>query len=81
MPMKTKELAHEITNVLEEKLQDHVHDAKNLKKTIAKESEKLARKISKLNRKEIRTKKDPSDKAVQSSKKGKKSASKPVPQK
>ncbi|WP_373515783.1 hypothetical protein [Persicitalea sp.] len=70
--MKTKKLADEITNVLEEKLLDHVHDAKKLKKVVAKESEKLAKKISKFNRKGISTKQDPSEKAVKSSKKGKK---------
>lgn len=80
MPMKTKELANEITSVLEEKLLYRDQGAKNLKKAIAKESEKLARKISKLNRKEIRGKKDPSDMAIQSSKKGKKLPSKPIPQ-
>ena len=76
MPMKTKEIAHEITIVLEEKLQDHVHDTKKLKKVIAKQSEKLAKKISKLNRKEISKKQHPSDKAVKSAKIGKKLSTK-----
>ena len=80
MIMKTKELANVITIVLEEKLQHHVPNAKNLKKAIAEESEKLAKKISKLNRKEILEKKNPSDKVVKKSKKGKKLPSKPVPQ-
>lgn len=80
MPMKTKELAHEITSVLEGKLQPHVPIAKKLKKAIAKESEKLARKISKLNRTEICKKKDPTDKAAQSPKKGKKTSAKETPQ-
>ena len=76
MPMKTKEIAIEITSVLEKKLQDRVYDARKLKKAIAKESEKLAQKISKLNRKEISAKKDPFEKAVKSAKKGKKLSSK-----
>ena len=80
MPMKTKELANEITSILEEKLQQNVHDTKKMKKAIAKESEKLAKKISKLNRKEIRGKKDPSNKTMQSSKKGEKLPSKLIPQ-
>jgi len=80
MIMKTKELANEISIVLEEKLQHHVPNAKNLKKAIAEESEKLAKKISKLNRKEIIEKQDPADKAVKTFKKGKQIPPKSIPQ-